>query len=463
MNHLFWLLLVLVILTFLLLQRHAAIARASAAKQTADPEKEPSALRPIDRDEEAYLRNCFPWTVYYLQNLEYRPQAVICRGQLRTNPEAAYQRIRENVEARFGNRFLVVFQESLSGKPFFALVPNPYTRREIKRQTEPLTRPRLALGLLVLTLVTTTLAGAQLASIFGQGTQPSFELGAEFEKLASIFSEGTQPSIALLDIGNALQADLRVLLAGLPYALALIAILGIHELAHYLVTQFYKIRATLPYFMPIPFVPGTIGAYIRICAPVPHRKALFDIGIAGPLAGLIVTLPVLIWGLLNSEVVGAPTNETGFLDFDTVNPRISILLALLSKLTLGSQLQPESFLNLHPVAVAGLLGLVVTALNLMPIGQLDGGHVVHAMFGQRAGVAIGQVTRLLVLVMSLIQPYLLFWAIVLILFIPVADEPALNDVSELDNGRDFLGLVALALLLLIVLPTPSPILSWLNL
>ena len=460
MNHLFWLLLVLVVLTFLLLQRHAAIARASAAKQTADPEKEPSALRPIDRDEEAYLRNCFPWTVYYLQNLEYRPQAVICRGQLRTNPEAAYQRIRENVEARFGNRFLVVFQESLSGKPFFALVPNPYTRREIKRQTEPLTRPRLALGLLAIALITTTLAGAQLASIFVQGTPPSFALGAAFQQL---FSPDTATSGVLPSLGESLTTDLGVLLAGLPYALALIAILGIHELAHYLATQFYKVRATLPYFMPIPFIPGTIGAYIRICAPVPHRKALFDIGIAGPLAGLIATLPILIWGLLNSEVVGAPTNSTGFLDFDTVNARISILLALLSKLTLGSQLQPGSFLNLHPVAIAGLLGLVVTALNLMPIGQLDGGHVVHAMFGQRAGVAIGQVTRLLVLVMSLIQPYLLFWAIVLILFIPVADEPALNDVSELDNGRDFLGLLALTLLLLIVLPTPSPILSWLNL
>jgi membrane-associated protease RseP (regulator of RpoE activity) len=124
-------------------------------------------------------------------------------------------------------------------------------------------------------------------------------------------------------------------------------------------------------------------------------------------------------------------------------------------------LTSETAIHLHPVAVAGYIGLVVTALNLMPVGQLDGGHIVHAMFGQRTGATIGQITRLLVLVLALQERDLLLWAIIL-LFMPVADEPALNDVSELDNWRDFWGLLALIILVSIVLPPPATITGLLN-
>jgi membrane-associated protease RseP (regulator of RpoE activity) len=111
--------------------------------------------------------------------------------------------------------------------------------------------------------------------------------------------------------------------------------------------------------------------------------------------------------------------------------------------------------------VAGYIGLVVTALNLMPVGQLDGGHIVHAMFGQRTGATIGRITRLLVLVLTLKEPDFLVWAIIL-LFMPVADEPALNDVSELDNWRDLWGFLALVILVSIVLPPPGSITGLLN-
>jgi len=122
---------------------------------------------------------------------------------------------------------------------------------------------------------------------------------------------------------------------------------------------------------------------------------------------------------------------------------------------------PDMAINLHPVAVAGYIGLVVTAFNLMPVGQLDGGHVIHAMFGQRTGAAIGQLSRLLMLVLAFLQPDLLLWAIILIL-LPVIDEPALNDVSELDNWRDFAGLLALTVLVSILLPVPGTLSQWLN-
>jgi len=388
----------------------------------------PATLRPIDKNEETQLRNCFPWSVFYISNIEYRPQAIICRGQLREkSSDQAYQRIKENVQAQFGDRFVVLFQEDMTGKPFFALVPNPQTAAN-RRNNAKLTRPVLALGLLVATLYTTTLVGAQIA-----------------------------------DTSNvaALRSDPTVLLQGLPYAIALMTILGIHELGHYLTARYYKIKATLPYFIPFPLFLGTFGAFIQMRSPVPNRKALFDVSIAGPLAGFVVTVPILIWGLAHSRVVPLPENTQQLLNPNALSPNYSLLLALLSKLTLGTQLTADSALDLHPVAVAGLLGLIATALNLMPVGQLDGGHIVHSMFGQRNGIAIGQISRFLLLGLALLQPGFWLWAIILF-FMPASDEPALNDISELDNKRDILGLLALALLVLIILPMPNAIAQLLN-
>ncbi len=385
-------------------------------------------VRPIEPSEETQLRNCFPWSVYYLQNVEYRPQAVICRGQLRSKPGEAYQRIKENIDAEFGDRFLLIFQEGMNGKPFFVLVPNTQAAKEANApQKQKLTRPGLALFLVAATLVTTTLVGAKIAGV---------------------------------DAGE-LQANPAIIFTGLPYGLALMLILGIHELGHYLTAKYYKIRSTLPYFIPMPFFLGTFGAFIQMRSPVPNRKALFDVSIAGPFAGFVATLPLLIWGLANSQVVPLPEDKPGLLNPDALNPRYSILLALLSKLALGNQLTPQSAINLHPVAVAACLGLIVTALNLMPVGQLDGGHIVHAMLGQRTAILIGQVSRLLLLLLSLVQPGFFLWAIIL-LFIPLMDEPALNDVSELDNKRDIWGLVAMALLVLIILPVPQAIANLLH-
>lgn len=386
------------------------------------PTGEPVVLRPIDRTEEVHLRNCFPWTVYHLRHLEYRSQAVICRGQLRSNPELAYQTIREKIETQFGDRFLVVFQQSLQGKPFFALIPNPYSKNSsTPLDREPVTKPIWALGLLLITLFTTTVIGAK--------------------EIANISD-------------TALQSDPQLLLEGLPYGIALIAILGVHELGHYLTAQFYKIRTTLPYFIPIPFFLGTLGAYISMRNPIPNRKVLFDIGIAGPIAGLIITIPLLIWGLANSEVVPL-SEESGILAINSLDPSFSFLLTLLTKLSLSSW-SYDMGIKLHPVAVAGYVGLIVTALNLMPVGQLDGGHMVHGMFGQKTGIAIGQISRFLLLLLSFIHQEYLFFAILLFL-LPLSDEPALNDVSELDNKRDLLGLLLLGLLVFILLPTPNVI------
>jgi membrane-associated protease RseP (regulator of RpoE activity) len=391
--------------------------QSAAINPTSEP---PPAVRPIEPTEETQLRNCFPWSTYYIQNIEYRPQAIICRGQLRTKPTEAYKQIKANIEEHFGDRFLLIFQEGVNGKPIFVLVPNTQTAKGAIN--ERLTKPLLALALVAATFITTAIAGLEIADV-----KP-----VEW------------------------RANSALLIQGLPYAFGIMTILGFHEMGHYLVARYYKIRATLPYFIPMPsffFLLGTLGAFIQMKSPVPNRKALFDVSIAGPLAGFIVTLPLLIWGLANSQIVDLP-KESKLLDLDALNPRYSILLAFISKLALGSNLTPEHAINMHPIAVAGFLGLIVTALNLMPVGQLDGGHIVHAMFGQRNAVVIGQVSRLLLFALSFLQQDFLLWAVIL-LFMPLFDEPALNDVTELDNKRDMAGLFVMALLVIIILPVPQ--------
>ena len=405
---------------------------ATPLSEEGDLLKEPAALRPIDQSEERHLQACFPWSVYYLQNLEYRPQAVICRGHLKSQPEVAYQTIRGNVEEKFGDRFLVVFQEGVNGKPFFALVTNPHAKSAQTGQST-INRPVVALSLLAATFFTTCLAWSQIGGTSNVG---------------GYFGSGFLTAIA----------------QGIPYAIALLTILGVHELAHYLAARRHQIRTTLPYFIPVlplPWFPfGTFGAFIQIRSPIPNRRALFDVGISGPLAGFAIALPLLIWGLAHSTLVTLPATPELF-NFQAFDPRFSLLLTILSKLILGSALTATTALKMHPVAVASSLGLIVTAFNLMPVGQLDGGHIVHAMLGQRMGAVVGQIARLFLLVLSYWQRYLLLWAIILFLM-PAMDEPALNDVTELDNRRDLWGILSLALLLLIVLPAPKFLTALLN-
>ncbi|MFN7909827.1 MAG: site-2 protease family protein [Microcystis sp.] len=381
-------------------------------------------LKPITAEEEKSLRDCFPWGVYYLQNIDYRPQAILCRGKLRAVPEEAYQVIKNNVEKVFGDRFLLLFQESFQGQPFFALVANPWQQKTETIETEKVTRPLLALGLLLLTILTTTVAGAGLSGITAQQ----------------------------------LENNSSLLLQGLPYSLGLIAILGLHEFSHYFTAVKYKIKTTLPYFIPFPFFLGTFGAFIQMRSPVPTRKALFDVAVAGPLGGIIIAIPLLFWGLSLSEIVPL-TNQSSLLNFQALNPQFSFFLSIVAKLALGSNLIAGKAIHLHPLAVAGYVGIIVTALNLMPVGQLDGGHIVHAMYGQKTAIIIGQLTRLFMFILALVQPDFLLWAIILLLM-PVSDQPALNDVTELDNKRDLLGLFSLALLLSILLPLPEAVARW---
>ncbi|MGK7933964.1 MAG: site-2 protease family protein [Microcystaceae cyanobacterium] len=392
-----------------------------AKDNSSKPEKP---VRPITPTEEKSLRDCFPWGIYYLQNLDYRPQAIVCRGRLRTAPEKAYHTIKENVEQVFGDRFLVLFQEGVQGQPFFALIPNP------KGETDPLKQPLLSLGLLLITLFTTTWMGA-------------------------IFSGISR---------DTLQSDLSLILEGLPYGLAIIAILGVHELGHYFAGIKHKIKVSYPYFIPFPQFLGVLGAFVKMRSPMPNRQVLFDIAIAGPLSGFIVTLPILLWGLSLSQIVPIDPENTTLINFQALDPRFSFLLTVCSKIMLGTDFTVGQAIDLHPLAIAGYVGMIVTALNLMPVGALDGGQIVHGMLGQKTAIIIAQISRFLMLLLAIVRGDFIFWLWTIFLwFIPLLLQPVLNDVTELNSQRDFLGFVALLILLLILLPVPATVIQWLNL
>jgi membrane-associated protease RseP (regulator of RpoE activity) len=387
-------------------------------------------VRPIEPDEEAVLRTCFAWNVFFLEKIEYRPQAVLCRGKLRTEANNAYATIKQNIEDLFGDRFFILFQYSLSsGKPFFALVPRPQFTKitQSRRWLEYAT----AIMLLLVTLLPTTYFGAALAG---------------------------------LPRGNVSE----ILAAGLPYAVSIISILGLRDLGRYVVAKFYKIDTNLPYFIPLPFLPGTYGCLVQMRSPIPDRKAVFDLGFVASSLGLMMAVPLLIWGLSQSEIVPLDLKSTLF-SFHAFNPRFSLLLTLFSKLALGNQFVAERAINLHNVAIAAYVSLLIITINLMPLRRLDGGYIVHAMFGQKPSAIISHWSKIILVVLGLIRfrssgfgnTDLLFLAIVIGL-IPAIDEPALNDVSELNNWRDALGVVILAILVLTLIPVPAALMQILD-
>lgn len=246
---------------------------------------------------------------------------------------------------------------------------------------------------------------------------------------------------------NLLQEPGRVM-AGVPYALALLGILGVHELGHYVMGRRYGVDVTLPYFIPVPMALGTFGAFIRIKSLIRSRQAVFDIGIAGPLAGLVVALPALYFGLRSAP--GLPADTTM-----GVHAGSSILLALIYQLANGGELG-AAVVRLSPVAFAGWIGLFITALNLLPVGQLDGGHIAYGLFGRRWARRVSVVALVLMVALGLtVWPGLLTWALLIALLAGFSHMPALDDVTPPDGKRFALGAVALALLLLIVLPLPG--------
>jgi membrane-associated protease RseP (regulator of RpoE activity) len=280
-------------------------------------------------------------------------------------------------------------------------------------------RPGLNVILFILTLASTLAAGSMVAGSFPWVT---------FDPLA-------EPS-RLLD--------------GLPFALTLLAILGTHEFGHYFTARAYGASVSLPYFIPAPpplFLFGTLGAVIRMRSPARDRNSLFDIAAAGPLAGLVVALPALWLGLSWSRVGVVP--ESGALAFGD-----SLLMRAMTWLMFGRI--PEGMdVFVHPVALAGWVGLFVTALNLFPVGQLDGGRIAYALCGpQHRKVSLATFVALIGLGMASGSMNWIVFAGLIALLIGFHHSPPLDDITPLSPGRYAMGVACLVLLVLLIPPVP---------
>ena len=242
---------------------------------------------------------------------------------------------------------------------------------------------------------------------------------------------------------------------GAWYSATILAILGAHEMGHYLACRYYRVDATLPYFIPmLGVLTGTFGAVIRIREPIRHKRALFDIGIAGPIAGFVVAVPVLFAGLWLSTVVPLPRHFSGL---ELGEP---LLFKAAAWLVWGT---PPTGLavNMHPMAFAAWFGLLATALNLFPIAQLDGGHIAYAVFGPRA-TYITYASLGVALMLTTVSLSWIVWTvmIVVMLFVAGPHHPrVMDEVVPLNRTRLWLSVFALVMFVLCFTPAPIELLD----
>jgi len=237
---------------------------------------------------------------------------------------------------------------------------------------------------------------------------------------------------------------------GLPFALTLMIILLTHELSHYFASKKHGVNATLPYFIPAPTIIGTFGAFIKMKSPIVTRKALIDIGASGPIAGFIVSVIAVMIGLHLSKIV--PVSQTkGALTLGD-----SFLFSFLAQAVMGVT-PADSDILLNPVAFAGWIGLFVTSINLIPVGQLDGGHIAFALLGEKQT----RLSFILVLVMTVLGVLLwegwIIWA-VLLLVLGLRHPPVISWEVPLDKRRKVIGCLAFVIFILTFIPVPFKIL-----
>jgi Zn-dependent protease len=270
----------------------------------------------------------------------------------------------------------------------------------------------------------------------------------------SVLMVGTEMAINEIANGDRLLAQPYIdnfvfeLWRGLPYTIAILLILGSHELGHYFAARHHKIVVTLPYFIPAPFISliGTFGAFIQLREPMRNRKVLLDIGAAGPLTGLVFAFPILLIGLATSQV-GAVT-PGGMVEGN------SILYALAKILVFGHMLPANGMdVYVNQLAWAGWTGLLVTGLNLIPIGQLDGGHILFALIGERARRLYYPLIGAMVLLVLTGSDAWLFWLILLFLFGRIYAAP-LDMITPMDRRRKWIAVIGLIVFVLTFVPVP---------
>jgi len=372
------------------------------------------------------------------------------RGYLLNEEEsvAAYDQLAEAMRAY---NLTPLFRKEQSGKQVIFLVPSPVIPRSTSRL-------HINIILFVLTILSMMITGVDVPP----------EL---------VSAEGAYPWGFVF----------RNILSGWPFALSMMGILVAHEMGHYVMCRYYNVPATLPFFIPAPISPlGTLGAFIAMRGIPKNKRVLFDVGVAGPLAGLVIAIPVLFIGLSLSQlgpVEPPPPGMTGMMEGNS-------LFYLFSKYAVFGKLLPEPIsmgglppllywlryfftgqpvpfngldVQIHNVALAGWAGLLVTALNLVPVGTLDGGHVAYGLFGEKARrifpiaigalIALSFLPSLLTLSLGAFNFSSLLWVFILFWLGNVRAQP-LDDITPLDDTRRGLGFFMLLVFILLFTPIP---------
>ena len=281
--------------------------------------------------------------------------------------------------------------------------------------------------------------------------------------------------------GSSNQTEFSELVYGIPYSLSILFVLGSHEFGHFFAAKFHKVRATLPYFIPFPSIMGflnfgTLGAVIKIKSPIPSKKALFDIGVAGPIAGFVASTILIIYGFTHLPGKEFLLQIHPDYDLPTYGKNglalifgDSLLFSFLREVFTSSKdfIPPMSEIYHYPYLCVGWFGFFVTAMNLIPVGQLDGGHIVYALFGEKKQYAISSVAMIFLIlfgVLGIILTYLemplnigwsgwLFWAVILFFVIKIKHPPIYDDTA-LDGKRKVIGYLAIAIFILCFIPAP---------
>ena len=335
-------------------------------------------------------------------------QGVIFQGNLRSEPSAVHQKLSDSLQSRLADRYRLFLVENPDAKPVVIVLP-------ASADPQPLTKgQKLLAGSLFLATLATT--GETVGLFFG------FDFFSQTNRWAEI----------------------------LPVSIGIWIILAAHEIAHQVMANQRGVKFSLPFFIPS-FQIATFGAINRFQSLLPSRSVLFDVAIAGPAAGGITSIVLLITGLLLSHSGSAFQMPTEFFQG-------SILVGTLAKVVLGASLQ-EKIVDVHPLVIVGWLGLVLTALNLMPAGQLDGGRIVQAIYGRKTAQRTTIATLILLGIVSFINPanpVILYWLVIILFLQRGLERPSLNEITEPNDARAALGLLALFLMIATMIPlTPG--------
>ena len=398
----------------LVLRERAAERLKEESKTEAETLSEPESINlsnevlPIAAEDLQTIQGIFSIDTFFATETISYQEGAIFKGNLRGEPETVHSRLAEKLAERLGDKYRLFLVESPEGKPVVIVLPSSNDP-----QPATLAQKNLALVLFVATIATTLEASGLL-------------------------------------LGFDLFGDLGRYREAMPISLGLWSVLAAHELGHRFIAQRRQVRLSFPYFIPS-WQLGAFGAITRFESIVPNRNVLFDVALAGPACGGFISLIILVMGLLLSHSGSTFQLPSEFFQG-------SILVGSLARVVLGSALE-GTLVDVHPLTVIGWLGLVITALNLLPAGQLDGGRIIQAIYGRKTARRTTVATLIGLGIVALVNPsnpIPLYWAIVILFLQRDLERPSLNELSEPDDARAAWGLLALFLMLATLIPlSPS--------